>query len=187
MTQPAVHSFDVRFMRPGKRSVLLFLPEAYHGLIGLVVAYWGNFEVVFDSCLRALIEAEAADGKSRKTARWERQPFKDRSKLFGALVREWVSTWNPKAAEQLVNILDSALKLQPQRNMIAHGTYGYSVPPKSSVAENCYALNNSTGERMPFDETVLKGIYHDISHATADLVSAFKAIGTVEGPFDQNL
>ncbi|MCX7062123.1 MAG: hypothetical protein NTZ11_14730, partial [Gammaproteobacteria bacterium] len=67
MTHPATHSFDVRFMQEGKQSVMLFLPEAYYALIGLVVVYWGNFEVVLDSCLQGLIRAEAADGGRRET------------------------------------------------------------------------------------------------------------------------
>ena len=183
MPTQARQSFDRRFMKPGRQSVLLFLPEEYNALIGLVVVYWGHFEVIFASCLQGLIEGEAADGAKRKTARWQRQPFKDRSKLFREIVTNWVSTWNARAAVDLVELLDAATRLQAKRNIIAHGTYGYSVLPESSVADSCYALNNSTGEKMPFDELVLKEIYHDISHLTADLVTAFRAIGSVEGPF----
>ncbi len=163
---------------------MLFLPEAYYALIGLVVVYWGNFEVVFDSCLQALIEGEASDGGKQRTSKWRRQSFKVKSQLFRAIVTEWVSTWNTQTAAQLVDLLDASLKLQKRRNMIAHGTYGYSIPPMSSVAESCYAINNSTGEKLPFDEIVLKEIYHGISHLTADLVLAFKTIGKVEGQVD---
>ena len=180
---PATLSFDVRYMRKGKHSVMLFLPEAYHALIGLVVAYWGNFEVVFDVCLEGLIAAESADGKVRETAGWKTKSFKKRRKLFKAICDEWLAGWKPDTASELVSLMDSASRLHSRRNLIAHGTYGYSIPAHSSVAKDCYAFSHSTKERMPFDELVLKEIYHDISHMTADLVKAFQSIGNVEGPF----
>lgn len=180
---PASLSFDVRYMQKGKHSVVLFLPEAYHALIGLVVAYWGNFEVVFDACLEGLIAGEVADGKVRETTGWRRQKFKNRRKLFKDICDEWLVSWNPVAAAKLTLILDSASHLHSRRNLIAHGTYGYSIPAQSSVAQGCYAFSTATSEKMPFDEHVLKKIYHDISHTTADLVDTFQSIGKIEGPF----
>lgn len=180
---PASLSFDVRFMQRGKHSIFLFLPEAYHAPIGLVVAYWGSFEVLFDSCLGSLIAAEVADGKTRETSRWRRKNFKDRRRLFKEICDEWLTTWKPEVAKKLVSILDSASHLHSRRNLIAHGTYEYSIPPHSSVASNCYAFNKSTNEKMRFDERILKKIYHDISHLTADLIDTFKSFGEVEGPF----
>ena len=67
--------------------------------------------------------------------------------------------------------------------MIAHGTYAYTIPPMSSLAANCRAVNQETGELMPFDGDVLKKLYHDISHLTADLIMTFRLFTTVEGPF----
>jgi hypothetical protein len=180
---PASLSFDVKYMHRGKYSIVLFLPEAYHALIGLVVAYWGNFEVVFDFCLEGLIAGEVADGKTRETSRWKHQNFKNRRKLFKEICDGWLTAWKPEAAQKLISILDSASHLHSRRNLIAHGTYGYSIPAKSSVARDCYAFNNSTKEKMLFDERILKKIYHDISHLTADLINAFQSFGEVEGPF----
>lgn len=180
---PASLSFDVRYLQSGKHSIFLFLPEAYHALIGLVVAYWGSFEVLFDSCLEGLIAAEVADGKTRETSRWRRQNFKARRKLFKEICDEWLATWKPEEAKKLVSILDSASHLHSRRNLIAHGTYEYSIPAHSSFARNCFASNNSTNEKMEFDERILKKIYHDISHLTADLIITFESFGEVKGPF----
>lgn len=176
-------SFDIIFMVPGKHSVMLFLPEEYHGLIGLVVAYWGNFEVVFDSCLDGLIRGEQADGKTRKVSGWKRQSFKARRTLFTDICEEWLSTRKPEAAHALTLLLDQAAHLHSRRNLIAHGTYGYTIPPNSSVATECFALSASTNEKLSFDEHVLKQLYHDISHLTADLVNLILSIGKWEGDY----
>jgi hypothetical protein len=181
----ASFSFDIKYMQEGRYSVLLFLPEAYHAPIGLIVAYWGNFEVVFDSCLEGLIAGEIADGKVRDTSGWKRQSFRRRRKLFKDICKEWLMTWRPDEADRLIAIIDAASQLQSRRNLIAHGTYGYSIPPHSSVAQECYAFNGSTNEKMPFDEEVLKRIYHEISHVTADLVHTFQSFGKISGPYSQ--
>lgn len=180
---PAALSFDVRYLAPGKSSVMLFLPEAYHAAIGLVVAYWGNFEVVFDACLSGLIADELADGRVRDNTNWKYRSFKKRRLLFINICREWVATWKPEVADQLVAVVDASAPLQAKRNLIAHGTYSYTIPPNSSVATDCYAVKQATGEKMPFDQDVLKALYHEISHLTADLVNAFRAIAKIEGPF----
>jgi hypothetical protein len=180
---PSAHSFDVRYMVPGKHSVMLLLPETYHAAIGSVVAYWGNFEVHFNICLGALIAGESADGKARETKNWRYHSFKKRRALFIAICEQWLATWKPEAAGDLRKILDLAAELQPKRNLIAHGSYGYTIPPLSSSAVGCYAINHATREKLSFDEDVLKKLYHDISHLTADLVTVFKSIGQVEGTF----
>jgi len=89
-------------------------------LVGRVVVYWGNFEVAFDACLRALIVGEAADGGQRKTSGWERHPFRQRCKLFRAITEEWLAAWRTDVASQLLAIVDAASSLQARRNMIAH-------------------------------------------------------------------
>jgi hypothetical protein len=180
---PASSSFDVRFMKKGKHSVILFLPETYHAPIGLIIAYWGNFELTFDFCLEALITAEAADGKLRETSGWKRLIFKRRRKIFEEVCKDWLAAWNSEAALKLQSILALSSSLHAQRNIIAHGIYGYTIPSDSSIAQQCYAQNLSTGRKMFFDERVLKKIYHDISHITADLIMTFGSIGKVQGPF----
>ena len=175
-------SFDVKYMVDGKHSTMLLLPEAFHALIGRVIAYWGNFEVVFDSCLGGLLAGESADGKAREATNWKRQSFRLRRKLFQGICNEWLATWQPTAANELLRILETAATLHPKRNLIAHDTYGYTIPPYSSVATNCYAYSHSTGEKLHFDEEVLKKLYHDVSHLTADLIQAFRSFGQIEGP-----
>lgn len=179
----ASQSFDVRFLQKGKHSVVLFLPQEFHALIGLIIAYWGNFEVVFDSCLNGLIEGEKLDGRERETSGWEKRSFKKRRKLFRNICDDWLSEWKPEEAKKIIPILESASHLRSRRDVIAHGTYGYIMPSYSSTATDFYAKNNSTGEKMPFDERILKKLYHDISHVTADLIFTFQSIGKVKGPF----
>ncbi|AEJ01167.1 hypothetical protein Nit79A3_1332 [Nitrosomonas sp. Is79A3] len=180
---PASISFDVKYMQKGKHSVILILPEAYHAPIGLIVAYWGNFEVIFDSCLEGLIIGEIDDGKVRETKGWKHKGFKKRRELFKDICDEWLASWDPAAAAKLTSIIDSASHLHSRRNLIDHGTYGYTIPAQSSIAKGCYAYSNATEEKMPFDEHILKKIYHDISHTTANLVRTFSSFGKVEGQF----
>ncbi|MFV2035650.1 MAG: hypothetical protein ACC631_11205, partial [Halocynthiibacter sp.] len=162
----AAVSFDIRFMQEGKYSTFLFLPKKYHASIGLVIAYWGNFEGVFDSLLAGLIEAEVADGKVREVSDWKRQSFKQRRRIFKDICNNWLAQSHSDTARKLCKISDLSGDLQRQRNMIAHGTYVYSIKPYSSEVENCSAVNNKTGDELPFDDWVLKKLYHDISHLT---------------------
>lgn len=170
-------------MKKGKHSVFLALPEKYHAPIGLVVAFWGHFETAFDACLDGLIQGEMADGGSRDTKEWKKRKFRTRRALFKTLCSEWLSSWKPDAASKLIDIADRSADLHWRRNMIAHGTYAYAISPHSHIAENCRAINAETGQEMPFDEMVLKKLYHDISHLTADLVLTFRSFGEVTGPF----
>lgn len=174
-------SFDIRFMRKGKESALIFLPEPYHAPIGLIIAHWGNFERHFDICLQALIAGEVADGGTREV-QLSRQ-FKRRRALFKEICTEWLAGWRPEEAKSLCQIADTAGDLSWKRNLIAHGQYAYTIPPQSSLATNCRASDTESGKEFSFDADTLVKLYHDISHLTADLVSTFKAFGHVEGDF----
>lgn len=167
---PAIGSFDRRFLKRGKHSTILCLPSAYHAPIGLVVAYWGTFENVFNCILRDIIEGEANDGGTRNTAGWFGSEFRRRRELFKAICREWLASWKPEEAKLLADLCDRAGDLRWKRDMIAHGVYGYTILPGSNIATDCHALNEKTGDKMPFDEYSLLKLYHDISHMTADLV-----------------
>ncbi len=176
-------SFDIRFMKKGKHSTFLLLPESYHAPIGLVIAHWGNFETVFNACLSGLIDGEKADGGSRDTDGWQRHRFKSRRRLFKDICSEWLVSWRPAEADVLKGLADRAGDLGWKRNLIAHGSYGYTILPHSSEVTNCRAVNQGTGDEFRFDADILKKLYHDISHMTADLVIAFKCFGEIEGPF----
>ena len=176
-------SFDIRFLETGKRSVMLFLPQSFHASIGLIVAYWGNFEVLFDQCLAALLEAEQTHGRTRDAGKWKTQSFNRRSRLFRQVCEDWKPR-KPEAASRFLNLLDTAVDLQLKRNMIAHGTYSYRLLPMSSTASACYAYSERSSRKILFDEGILKKLYHDISHLTADLLEAFQKIGSIDGyPF----
>jgi hypothetical protein len=179
----ATYSIDRRYMRTGKHSAVLFLPEQFHAPIGLVIAHWGNFEIVFDACLEGLIAGKVANGKVREVAGWKERKFKRRWELFRDICKEWLIAWDESGANDLLSILDRASHLHSRRNLIAHGIYGYTIPPMSSVATNCFARTLKTDEEFFFDLDVLKKLYHDISHCTGDLLVAFKTFGEVEGPF----
>ena len=168
-------------MRKGKHSTILFLPEAYHGPIGLVIAYWGNFETVFNACLAGLLEAEQNDGGSRDTTGWQGIRFRSRRQLFKALCAEWLQNRKPQVAAALAELADRAGDLSWKRNMIAHGVYTYTIPSGSNVAVNCKAIDHEKGKEFVFDEIILKRLYHDISHLTADLVMGKKSAIPLDG------
>lgn len=147
------------------------------------MAYWGNFEALLDIFLAALIEGESADGRVRNVKNWKRRSYKQRRELFVAICHEWVATWKPESADQLAQLVESSVALHAKRNLIAHGNYSYTIPPRTSVATECYAVNHTTGEKMYFDSDVLKALYHAISHLTTDLMTAFRAVAQIEGPF----
>lgn len=183
MTDPieAQFQFDIKFMRKGKRSVGLLLPLDYHAPIGLVIAYWGNFEIAFDTCLKWLITEEQADGSIRDVAGWQRRQFESRRKLFKEICNEWLSTWRPKEAVDLIQIVDKSADLSAKRNNIAHGTFQYTILPYSSTVTNILALNHSNGKPWPFDVMKLKKLYHDISHLTAELFECFSEFAQMQG------
>ena len=177
-------SFSVKYMSAGKHSVFLYLPQALHSHIGLIIAHWGNFEVTFDHCLGALIEAEAERGIKRESKQWKTRSFRRRRQLFRDICKEWPNPRKPEVVARLLEILDSSSRLHWKRTMIAHGNYGYTIPPFSSVAKDCFAFMSDKKEKMYFDEAVLQALHHDISHLTADLVIAFSEIAKIEGlPF----
>ena len=160
----ASFTFDLRFMKKGKRSAILFLPESHLRDIGAIIAYWGMFEINFNNALSALVEAKQAEGVTRNTPNFTRQRFKTRRKLFKSICEEWLATWDAETAAMLCVIADTAGDLAKKRNMIAHGVYTYTIPPMSSFATDCVAIDTETGDRFPFDEFVLKKLYHDIAH-----------------------
>jgi hypothetical protein len=101
---PAALSFDRRFMRKGKHSVVVFLLEAYHAPIELVIAYWGNFESFFDACLAGLIAGERGAGILRDTKEWKRLKFKRRRAMFKAICSEWLQTRRPTEAKPFAEL-----------------------------------------------------------------------------------
>ena len=179
----AAIDFDIRFLKKGKRSVVLALPPTYHGPIGLVITYWGLFEGCFDSCLSGLIEGEVADSGARDTAGWQRRSFESRRKLLKDICNEWLSSWKPDAAHELIRIIDRSGDLSAKRNSVAHGTFRYTIPPHSSKAVNVRAVNPSTGKEWPITVDKLKKLYHDISHLTCDLHQCFSSFAEMQGPF----
>lgn len=174
-------NFDVKYLKKGKSSVILLLPQDMCAEIGSIIAHWGMFESAFDATLASLIEGERDDGGTRDTALWRRQKFKRRRKLFCAICKEWLSGWKPESATALKTLIDRSGDIATKRNLIAHGSYAYSIAPYSDLATNCRAINQETGEQFDFDLEVLKKLRQDISHLTADLLTEFQKFGAVEG------
>lgn len=184
MNEPADAAFelDVRFMQNGRRSVILFLPPEYHAPIGLVIAYWGAFEMLFDTCLDLIISSEASDGKVRNTAGWKRKGFRGKAKIFKEICHEWISTRNPQLNDDIISIIDKSLELSMYRNTIAHGAFSYTIPAYSSKGINVKAYNSTTQHDWPFNVDTLKELYHDISHICADLLRSFSSFAKIDGP-----
>ncbi len=174
-------SFDRRFLRNGKQSAFIFLPQEYHAPIGLVIAYWGNFEALFDACLGCMIEQERLKGGERDTANWQRSAFKKQRRIFKEICSDFISIRYPETAKEVFRIIDNCSNLHQKRNMIAHGTYNYTVLPHSSEITDFRAFDKK-GNSMIFNEYILKELYHDISHITADLIIAFQNHGELSGP-----
>lgn len=178
-TPAASFTFDLRFMKKGKYSAILYLPESHLRDIGAIIAYWGMFEIQFNNALTALVDAERAEGITRNIR--PRQRFKGRRELFKSICQEWLATWDAETAKTLCAIADTAGDLAKKRNLIAHGVYTYTIPAQSSLATNCVATDIETGKRLPFNEFVLKKLYHDIAHLVCDLHFAMSRIAEIEG------
>ncbi|WP_226636475.1 hypothetical protein [Brevundimonas poindexterae] len=178
----AAFDFDARFMRKGKRSAIVLLPPDYLAPIGLIIAHWGQFERLFAVAIDAMLRAEAADGIARDWVRdSKRTSFKTRCRLLKDLCREWLAIKRPEQAKALMGIIDRASSLASKRNLIAHGSYAYAIEPHSSTVTNCRAVDHDTGKEMAFDETVLKKLYHDIAHETAELWFTLRSFCTIDG------
>lgn len=177
------NSYDRRFLRKGKNSVFLLLPEEYAGPIGMIIAHWGYFETTFNSCLDALVRGEAAGGETRDTTGWQIMAFRRRRALFKEIVAAWLAPWNPDAAKRLGQACDTAGDLSWKRNLIAHGMYAYTILPYSSEVTNCRATNVATGDVFNFDRDILLKLQHDISHLTCDFYFTFSEFSDVQGPF----
>lgn len=179
---PATASFDRRYLKRGKYSAIVYLPPAYHAHVGLVIAQWGQFETVFNACLDGLVNGEQLDGVGRETNNWQGDEFRRRRELFKTICTEWLSTWRPDEAKVLCQLCDTAGDLRWKRDMIAHGTYSFTLPPRTALATNCHAINHRSGQVMPFDEHILTKLHHDIGHLTGDLLFTFKRFAEIDAP-----
>jgi hypothetical protein len=181
MSIEAAGTFDVRFLHKDKCSVFLHLPQPYHAEIGLIVAHWGCFESTFDvylGALRSVIERQDAAGKSRQESGSLARRRREMHQLSEVIFRDK----RPRVADQVTALLGRVAELSFKRNLIVHGHYGYTIPPKSSLATDCYAFNNK-GEKFYFDQDTLKRLHHDISHATAELIDIFAPVVREKGDF----
>jgi hypothetical protein len=181
--QVAHFQIHPEYLKKGKHSAVLFLPEAFHAEIGLIIAHWGQFEMLFNVALGALIDAEAQSGTVRDTEGWKRSQFKRRRTMFKEVCTEWLSTWKHKEALALLKISDRAGDLAWKRNMIAHGLYQMTILPHSSTAIDCVAVNEETNERFSFDLHVLRKLWHDIAHLGGDLLITLKSFAQVSDGF----
>jgi len=179
---PNEFTFDPRFLRHGKNIALVHLPPIYHKDIGSIIVYWGQFEILFDTCLRALIERERQDDQIRHTYGWEKFSFKRRKELFKEIVKDVIHSKKPKSAKALLEIIDKSSDLRSKRNLIAHGHFGYTMLAQSEDVVDCFAIDTRTGNKMPFDRYVLIKLYHDIAHLTADLMTVVREIGHLDVP-----
>jgi hypothetical protein len=179
----ATLSFDTRFLKKGKRSVVLLLPDTMHAGIGLVIAYWGHFEFIFDRCLEGLVEADAEINPGRETSAWKKNNFRSRRQLFRTLCLETLAPKFEDEAKKLILLDQRVGDLHWRRNMLAHGQYEYSLLPHSSKATNFRARNPRNNKVMPFTLDTIKKLHHQISHLSADLITIFSVFSKIEGDF----
>lgn len=179
ITAPAEFQADLRFLKPDKHSAILFLPISFQGPIGLVIAHWGHFEGFFDKVLKALLAGEAAEGIEREDIR--AREFKRRRALLKDVCKEWLAKYRPAEAAELSAIADRAGDLYRKRNYVAHGFFEYVS--ENGVATGFKAALPSVEEKMALSEDILKKIYHDIAHLTADLMICADKVCHLRGYF----
>ena len=151
--------------------------------IGRIIAHWGLFEEQFNMGLSALIEGERESGKVRDTKGWIGSEYRRRKELAKEICRDWLRATNPAAADAYSQVCDRSADLRWQRDLIAHGAYSCDLLAKSHLATNFKATNSRNGDKLLFDATVLARLHHDISHLTADLISALEMFCKLEGTY----
>jgi len=179
---PAQSAFDRRFLEEGKHSLFLYLPQELHTHIGAVIAYWGAFETSFDGILGSLIEADGEKIRKNKK-KWRNLGFSGRCDLFKEICEDWISAEYPSEAEEYLSIIERARGASKKRNLLAHGNYSYTILAHSMSATNFRAINSRSGEFFAFDDEILIGLHHEISHLAASLIMTSRKIGDVEGNF----
>lgn len=172
-------TFKREFLKEGLSITMLPIPDDLLRLIGLVVAYWGNFEVRFDKAIEAALKVASA---GKQVNDWQRLGFKKRKELFKKLIHEYDQGY-PTAVAALEKVCRDAAELHWQRNTVAHGSFHFHFPPAGPESPTIEArgIHNNKAVVISIDEETLGKLWHDIAHLIGALVDAFKLVGTVEG------
>lgn len=161
-------SFPHKHLKRGHHTFFLPVdPEALK-LVGMVVAYWGAFELRMDALIW---EFAKALGKSLAKD-WERQTFKKRKETFREFSGGYTRLMFPAWEKRLGNLVTSAGDLHWRRNIVAHGLYEVEPIQTDPASYRMVASGIVKGKirRIPIDEQTMSKLWHDIAHLLGDLM-----------------
>lgn len=170
--------FKIEYLRPGKHLQLLPIPEAVLKRIGLVIAYWGHFELHFDVVLEAILI-----GLQREAVGWKNLSFTRRKELMKTVAQELLKGKNDPALSAMLAVCGDAAGLHPMRNVVAHGRYSIGVVAPGDLVATVFATGNRKGKAVTvkMDEATLDKLWHDLSHLGGSLVEAARLFLDVGG------
>jgi hypothetical protein len=174
----AILGLKPKYLRLGKHSTFLPIPDSLLTQVGHVIVQWGNFENSFNFVLDELIE------KADHNNPVQRMAYKRRQKLLKVLAKEVLGDADKQTSDALIDLSGRSLAFHRKRNIIAHGSYRFTMLPYSNTATDFKAFVEN--EEISISIESLRQLWHDISHLNGDLVQLIKRICTLDG-FDYTL
>lgn len=170
----AERNFQREYLKDGLHMYPLPIDDNLAALIGLVVAYWGDFENTLNKVIAiSLPVSEIA------APEWQRKGFKKRKTLLKDILKIVRFNNYDEASERLIALLGTATVLHRKRNLVAHGTYQFTFAPYSkSCAAKATSFYNQQEETFQLTPENLKQLWHDIAHLSGELIMVINLIGT---------
>lgn len=174
----ATATFSTRYLKDGQHVAILPMDSQLLELIGLVTAYWCDFETKLNGMIEHLLPQ-----LDRHEPNWARRSFKKRKALLLELLDSCKFVQNhDQGMAAFKAIMSRAGELSWRRNIVVHGTYNPCLAPFSSNV-HFRAIGHHNGRRveLSLDPETLNQLWHDIAHIGGAMVEALKIVGDIEG------
>jgi hypothetical protein len=174
---PVTASFNITYLEDGLRIALLPVPDDLLKLVGSVIAYWGQFEFHFSAAVGALLKHAG-----REEPGWDRLGFRKRRVLLRTLVKEVYGQANPAISDAFTSVANMAGSLYWRRNLVAHGTYAFTIAAMSNDGEfRAEGFHNGKPVSMPLNHEHLESLWHEIAHLDGALYEVLSEVGEIGG------
>ena len=177
--------FDVRYLKKGEISLIIPVQPRHAELIGMIVFYWGAFEVRLDSCIRSIHEVM----RRELPTNFERMQFKRRNELFREIIEDYLPNTGQDGWIELLPVFKSlshrAAALQWKRNVVAHGFYTYHQPidrdPQLPPIVTATSIYKGRRVEIRLTDDILSKLKHDIAHLSGRLMFELLSRGLTFG------